>query len=50
MHESFSANNAAQYTRPWFAWANAVFGQLIVQLAAERPQLIFSDARARFVA
>jgi meiotically up-regulated gene 157 (Mug157) protein len=44
MHESFSKDNAAQYTRPWFAWANAVFGQLIIQLAAERPHLIFKSA------
>ena len=43
MHESFSKDNAAQFTRPWFAWANAVFGQLIIQLAAERPHLIFSS-------
>ena len=44
MHESFSKDNAAQYTRPWFAWANAVFGELIIQLAAERPHLIFKPS------
>lgn len=43
MHESFDKDNAAQYTRPWFAWANAVFGELILQLAKERPHLIFSS-------
>lgn len=41
MHESFDRNNAGSYTRPWFAWANAVFGELIMQLARERPHLIF---------
>jgi meiotically up-regulated gene 157 (Mug157) protein len=32
-HESFDKDNAAQYTRPWFAWANAVFGELIIKRA-----------------
>ena len=40
MHESFNANNPAQFTRAWFAWANTLFGELIVQLARERPQLL----------
>ena len=43
MHESFSANDATKFTRPWFAWANAVFAELILQLARERPHLIFSS-------
>jgi meiotically up-regulated gene 157 (Mug157) protein len=43
MHESFNKDNAGQYTRPWFAWANAVFGELILQLARERPHLIFKN-------
>jgi hypothetical protein len=43
MHESFDKDDATKYTRPWFAWANAVFGELIIQLAAERPHLIFSS-------
>lgn len=41
MHESFWKDNAAQYTRPWFAWANSFFGELILTLAATRPHLIF---------
>ena len=43
MHESFDKDDATHYTRPWFAWANAVFGELIIQLAAEKPHLIFSS-------
>lgn len=43
MHESFDKDNAAQFTRPWFSWANAVFAELIMQLATERPHLIFSS-------
>jgi meiotically up-regulated gene 157 (Mug157) protein len=44
MHESFWMNNASRYTRGWFAWANSYFGALILQLAKERPHLIFQFA------
>ena len=40
MHESFQADNPAEFTRPWFAWANTLFGELILKLAAERPGLL----------
>jgi meiotically up-regulated gene 157 (Mug157) protein len=30
MHESFDPDNPARFTRPWFAWANSLFGQFIV--------------------
>jgi meiotically up-regulated gene 157 (Mug157) protein len=36
MHESFDKDDPAKYTRPWFAWVNSLFGELIVKLAAER--------------
>ena len=40
MHESFQVSNAGDYTRRWFAWANSLFGELIVRLSVERPHLI----------
>lgn len=40
MHESFNADNPAQFTRPWFAWANTLFGELILRLAQSRPALL----------
>lgn len=40
MHESFDKDNPAKYTRAWFAWANTLFGELIVQLNQERPNLL----------
>ena len=35
MHESFHKDDAAKYTRSWFAWANTLFGELIVKLQEE---------------
>jgi meiotically up-regulated gene 157 (Mug157) protein len=40
MHESFNKDDPSKFTRPWFAWANALFGQLIVDLAARKPALL----------
>jgi len=40
MHESFQKDNPAEFTRPWFAWANTLFGELMLKLAAERPALL----------
>ncbi len=30
MHESFDPNRPARFTRPWFAWANSLFGELLI--------------------
>jgi uncharacterized protein len=40
MHESFDKDNPAKFTRAWFAWANTLFGELIVRLSEERPNLL----------
>jgi meiotically up-regulated gene 157 (Mug157) protein len=40
MHESFDKDDPAKFTRAWFAWANSLFGELIVQLSDERPELL----------
>jgi meiotically up-regulated gene 157 (Mug157) protein len=40
MHETFNKNNPAKFTRPWFAWANTLFGELMLKLVAERPALL----------
>jgi uncharacterized protein len=41
MHEGFKKDDANQFTRAWFAWANTLFGELILTLSKERPHLIF---------
>lgn len=35
MHESFHKDDPSKFTRPWFAWANTLFGELILRLADE---------------
>ena len=35
MHETFNVNNSKKFSRPWFAWANTLFGELIVKLVDE---------------
>jgi meiotically up-regulated gene 157 (Mug157) protein len=34
-HESFDPDDPTQYTRPWFAWANSVVGELLERAAVE---------------
>jgi len=40
MHESFNKNDPSRFTRPWFAWANTLFGELILTLARKSPRLL----------
>lgn len=40
MHESFNQNNPKDFTRSWFAWANTIFGELILKIYHERPHLL----------
>ena len=40
IHESYSRNDAKNFTRVWFAWANTLFGELIAKLAQTHPELL----------
>jgi uncharacterized protein len=40
MHESFDQHDPSKFTREWFAWANTLFGELIIQLHTHRPHLL----------
>lgn len=40
MHEAFHAENAADFTRVWFAWANTLFGELILKTIREYPDVL----------
>lgn len=32
MHESFDKDDATKYSRSWFAWANTLFGELVIKM------------------
>ena len=42
MHESFHKDDATKFTRKWFAWANTIFGELIMDLYSKKPALLKS--------
>jgi meiotically up-regulated gene 157 (Mug157) protein len=40
MHESFHKDDPQKFTRKWFAWANTIFGELIMELYQQKPSLL----------
>jgi len=40
MHESFNKDNPSDFTRKWFAWANTLFGELIIKIHQNHPQVL----------
>jgi uncharacterized protein len=40
MHESFHQDDSTRFTRSWFAWANTLFGELVLKVHRERPHLL----------
>ncbi|WP_130617657.1 glycoside hydrolase family 125 protein [Dyella amyloliquefaciens] len=40
MHETFDQDDPTHFTRAWFAWANTLFGELIVDLHRTQPALL----------
>lgn len=44
IHESINVHNTSVYSRPWFAWANSYFAEMLLDLAERKPGLIFANA------
>ena len=40
MHEAFNKDDPDKFTRAWFAWANTIFGELVLKTFKERPDLL----------
>jgi uncharacterized protein len=40
IHEAFNKDNPNKFTRAWFAWANTIFGELMLKTFNERPDLL----------
>jgi meiotically up-regulated gene 157 (Mug157) protein len=40
MHESFDKDDPRKFSRPWFAWVNNLFGDLVIKIARENPHIL----------
>ena len=40
MHESFDKDDPEKFTRKWFAWANTLFGEMVLKVYHERPNIL----------
>jgi meiotically up-regulated gene 157 (Mug157) protein len=40
MHEAFHKDDPKKFTRKWFAWANTIFGELILDVYNKKPALL----------
>jgi meiotically up-regulated gene 157 (Mug157) protein len=40
MHESFHKDDAKKFSRPWFAWANTLFGEFLWETYKNKPHLL----------
>jgi len=43
MHEAFHKDNPKDFNRSWFAWANTLFGELVIKVYRERPEILKKD-------
>ncbi|MEP6746429.1 MAG: glycoside hydrolase family 125 protein [Bacteroidota bacterium] len=40
MHESFHKDDATKFSRKWFAWANTLFGELVLKTYHKKPAIL----------
>lgn len=49
VHESVNVERVRDYTRSWFAWANSVFAQTILDVAERKPGILFGEGAEAYV-
>jgi meiotically up-regulated gene 157 (Mug157) protein len=49
IHESVNVERVRDYTRVWFAWANSVFAQTILDVAERMPEVLFGVGAEAYV-
>lgn len=49
IHESVNVERVRDYTRSWFAWANSVFAQTMLDIAERKPHLLFKPGAEKYV-
>ncbi|KAI4188930.1 MAG: hypothetical protein L6R41_001816 [Letrouitia leprolyta] len=49
VHETINVDLITDYTRSWFAWANSVFAQTILDIAGRKPHLLFGKGAEPYV-
>jgi uncharacterized protein len=49
VHESVNVDRLRDYTRSWFAWANSVFAQTILDIAERKPHMLFGAGAKKYV-
>jgi len=40
MHETFQKDDPSKFSRSWFAWANTLYGELLIKIEKEHPELL----------
>lgn len=49
VHESVNVERTRDYTRSWFAWANSVFAQTVLDVAERKPHLLFGEGAEAYI-
>ncbi|KAG9629525.1 glycoside hydrolase family 125 protein, partial [Aureobasidium melanogenum] len=49
IHESIHVERGRDYTRSWFAWANSVFAQTILDVAERKPHILFGPGEKPYI-
>lgn len=44
-HEAVNVDDSGDYTRPWFGWANSLFGEMVIYLVQNKPHILANELR-----